>query len=247
MIYICIPVHDERDTIGPLLWRIREVLGSARTQFCVWVCDDASGDDSRQGLLRYGQVLPLTVLKNRERKGYARTVNRLVGAVLNDSRYHKRDGLVIMQGDLSDPPELLPEMIRRFHGGADLVTIDRPPEEPLRRRLVRTGGRWALRRVGLPSEVSDPYGSIRLTRLFALRRAIAGMDDASCYEGWAANAASLVRVWPFVRQAVELDHEPRSPRRYRGTRFRPLSQWRSLWAAGRDPDLLEIGHQLRQA
>lgn len=58
MIYIGIPVHNERHTIGPLLWRIREILYGERREFHVVVCDDASDDGTAASLEKYTRVLP---------------------------------------------------------------------------------------------------------------------------------------------------------------------------------------------
>lgn len=248
MIHIGIPVHNERDTIGPLLWRIRELLYGERRQFHVLVCDDASDDGTGEALERYPRVLPLTVLRNEERLGYAVSLDRLIRATLHRSGYPRRDAFVSMQGDFSDPPERLPEMLRRFEGGADLVTVARDDTESFTRRLARVGGRLCARPLLATPGVTDPYASLRLYRLFALERAVAAGDGPLVqHEGWAANAALLLRVWPFVRRSEEIPHDPHPLRRYRDARFRAGEELRHLFAAGRDRSLREIGRQISEA
>lgn len=248
MIHIGIPVHNERDTIGPLLWRIRELLYGERRQFHVLVCDDASDDGTGEALERYPRVLPLTVLRNEARLGYAASLDRLVRATLDRSGYPRRDAFVSMQGDFSDPPERLPEMLRRFEGGADLVTVARGESEPLARRLARVGGRLCARHLLSTPAVTDPYASFRLYRLFALERAVAEGDGQLLqYEGWAANAGLLLRVWPFVRRSEEIPYDPHPIRRYRDARFRTGEQLRQLFAAGRSHALREIVRQIAEA
>ncbi|WP_419860810.1 glycosyltransferase family 2 protein [Candidatus Palauibacter sp.] len=248
MIHIGIPVHNERETIGPLLWRIRELLYGERRQFHVLVCDDASDDGTDEALERYPRVLPLTVLRNEERRGYAASLDRLIRATLRRSDYPRRDAFVSMQGDFSDPPERLPEMLRRFEGGADLVTVARGDTEPFTRRLTRAGGRLCARHLLSSPAVTDPYASLRLYRLFALERAVAAGDGPLLpYEGWAANAALLLQVWPFVRRFEEIPHDSHPLRRYRDARFRAGEQLRQLFAAGRDRALREIGRQIAEA
>ncbi len=246
MIHIGIPVHNERETIGPLLWRIRELLYGEQRQFRVLVCDDASDDGTAEALERYPRVLPLTVLRNEERRGYAATLDRLIRATLRRSGYPRRDAFVSLQGDFSDPPERLPEMLRRFEGGADLVTVARGDSEPLPRRLTRAGGQLCARHLLSAPAVTDPYASLRLYRLFALERA-AGEEPLLRYEGWAANAALLLQVWPFVRRFEEIPHDPHPVRRYRDARFRAGEQLRQLFAVGRDRALREIGRQVMDA
>ncbi len=250
MIYIGIPVHNERDTIGPLLWRIRQLLYVERREFHVLVCDDASDDGTREALAKYTRVLPMTLLHNETRLGYAGSLERLVRAALKRSKYPKRDALVVMQGDFSDPPERISEMMRRFEGGADLVTVGLAAGEPGARRLARLGGRFLARTLHAAPSVTDPYATLRLYRLFALGRAVdanASGDPLLSHEGWAANAELLLRVWPLLRRFEEIPAEPFSERRYRQTRFRAGDELRRLLKAGRDPALRDLGRRIGEA
>ncbi|MGH7542069.1 MAG: glycosyltransferase family 2 protein, partial [Gemmatimonadota bacterium] len=239
MIYIGIPVHNERHTIGPLLWRVRELLYGGRREFHVLVCDDASDDGTDERLAPYPRVLPLTVLTNETRRGYGASVERIVRAAARRSGYPKRDALVMLQADFTDPPEAIPEMVKRFEGGADLVTVEPVEGEARGRRWARAGARWLARGVPVPPEAGDPYGSLRLYRLFVLSRALQDLNAEGrplmSHDGWAANAELLLRAWPNVRR-VELIESPSDyGRRYRDSRFRPLNEVRELVRAARDP------------
>jgi len=249
VIYIGIPVHNERDTIGPLLWRIRELLHGERREFHVLVCDDASDDGTAESLAQYPPTLPLTLIRNEHRVGYAASLERLIRATLERSAYPKRDALVTVQADFSDPPERIPEMIRQFEGGADLVTVGRSGAEPRPRRLTRLGGRFLARGLSAP-DIADPYASLRLYRLFALARAVdaSGRDDPLLlHDGWAANAEVLLRVWPFLRRFEEIAGEPASERRYRASRFSLPVELRGLIRAGRDRSLRGLGGEVSEA
>lgn len=260
MIYIGIPVHDERHTIGPLLWRIREVLADRRRDFHVIVVDDASGDGTGAVLEPYEHVLPLTRLTNDERRGYAASLERIVREAVGSSGYPKRDALVTLQADFTDSPEAIPEMVRRFEGGVDLVLGtaaeeaegedgeeggDGPEPAPRPVRFARLGARLLARSLPNPGAVGDPFGTFRLYRLFTLARALSDLppDDGRLlrHEGWAANAELLLAVWPHVRQVEEVPAAPRYGRRYRQTRFRPLSQVLELRRASRDPRIRRLG------
>ena len=248
MIHIGIPVHNERGTIGPLLWRIRELLYGGRRQFQVLVCDDASDDGTRETLERYPRVLPLTVIRNEARLGYAASLDRLVRATLDRSSYLRRDAFVSMQADFSDPPEILPEMLRHFEGGADLVSVTRAGAEPYGRRFARLGGQILARRLHAAPGVTDPYATLRLYRLFTLDRAASAAEGTLVrHEGWAANAGLLLQVWPFVRRFEEIPHVPYPPRRYRGPRFHAGEALRHLVVAARDPSLRALGQRIGDA
>lgn len=240
MIYIGIPVHNERHTIGPLLWRIREILYGERREFHVIVCDDASDDGTAEALERYPRVLPLTLLRSDTPRGYAACVERLVRAAARRSDYPRRDALVTMQADFTDPPECISEMLRRFEGGADVVTVGTPDHPDRSKRYARLGGRLLGPRLAAAGIEADPYGSLRLYRLFTLVRAIEDLETGAPllqHRGWAANAELLLKVWPHVRRVEEIEPPPTGARRYRDSRFQALAQIGALFRAGRDPVL----------
>lgn len=240
MIYIGIPVHNERHTIGPLLWRIREILYGERREFHVIVCDDASDDGTAEALARYPRVLPLTLLRIDARVGTAACLERLVREAVRRSGYPRRDALVTMQADFSDPPECISEMLRRFEGGADVVTVTPPGVLPRSQRYARLGGRLLGPKLAAAGIEADPYGSQRLYRLFTLLRASDDLAPGSPllqHRGWAANAELLLKVWPHVRRIEEVDALAPGVRRYRDSRFEALAQIGALFRAGRDPVL----------
>lgn len=246
MIYIGIPAKDERHTIGPLLWRIRELLLGSGRDFHVLVIDDGSSDGTYEALESHQRVLPLTALRNDVSEGYGVCLERLARETLRRSDYPRRDALVTLQADFSDPPEAVPEMVRRFEGGADLIvaTSTNHTEESRREKIARVGARFVSRRLPVPSGVEEPLGSLRLYRLFVLDRALgeptSSDEPVLRHDGWAANAELLIRVWPHVRRAEQVE-VTRDVRRYRATRVQPLYELRGLGRVARDPVLRKLG------
>jgi glycosyltransferase involved in cell wall biosynthesis len=248
LIYIGVPVHDERHTIGPLLWRIRKVLLDQGGDFHVIVVDDASTDGTDRLLEPYRRVLPLTIVHNEARQGYARSLERIIREALGQSDYHRRDALLTLQADFTDAPEAIPEMLRRFKSGADLVVgVPRPEQRaPAGVRLGRAGASLLARSLPAAEQVEDPMGGFRLYRLFVLERAMADLEDPEegrllNHRGWAANAELLARVAPHARRVEEVEFPLTYERRYRDSRFRPLSQLWGLLRVRMDRRLREGG------
>lgn len=242
VIYVTLPVHNEEHTIGVLMWKIRKEFAELGRDFRILVVDDASTDGTADVLDPYRRVLPLTVYRNATRQGYAASLERLIREAAAVSRYPKRDAVLVMQADFTDGPEMIPEMLRRFQGGADLVagrSVD-VREAPRAVRLARLGAGMIARSRGAPSGVEDPFCGFRLYRLVALKRALKDVPEGGAllnHEGWACSMELLAAVTPHLRSAAQVDIPTDYSRRYRRSRFRATSTLWGLYRASRDPRL----------
>jgi glycosyltransferase involved in cell wall biosynthesis len=184
VLYICLPSHNVAATVGLLLWRIRKVCSEYSREYEVLVYDDASTDETRATLEPYAKVMPLTVLGAAKRVGYAAAVDTLLRAANSRTRYPRRDAVVLMQADFTDPPDILPDVVKRFEGGADLIVCEvapdamAPEEAAKRTRLLRRLTRlWPFRNfVAIPG-IGDPFGSFRLIRLAIVRDVVQARGD----------------------------------------------------------------------
>lgn len=242
MLYICIPVHDEAPTIGLLLWRIRALFQSFPREYELVVFDDGSTDATRDVLQPYGEVLPLTILRSDEQRGYAHALDALCRDVAKRTRYPRRDAMITMQGDFTDRPDDLPELIKRFEGGADVVVAERnaiggTTEEstPKAVRWMRRVAPWAIRPfVSMPG-IADPFGSFRLVRISILRDVIRHAGEAPIVQGavWAANVDLLRRTVPLARRVETVAVDPRYDLRPRESRIHPWADALDLVRYGR--------------
>jgi glycosyltransferase involved in cell wall biosynthesis len=239
VLYICIPAYNEAQTVGVLLWRIRKVFQEYSREYEILVYDDGSTDATQETLRPYADVLPLTVLGGREHLGYDRALDGLARAVSARTRYPRRDAMITLQADFTDQPEHLPELIKRFEGGADLVVAERTltPTTPSPVRRLRWIGSWAVRAAGGVPGVADPFGALRLYRITIIRDLLKESGDAPIVrgEGWAANLNLLRRAVPLARRMETVPLDSRYDVRDRESRIRPWSDGLKLFRVGRAP------------
>lgn len=242
------PAYNEAATVGVLLWKIRQVMGEFPRDYEILVLDDGSTDETQEVLAPYARVLPLSVVRHEERRGYAASLERLVREAVSRASHPKRDVVVTLQADFTEAPEDIPALVKRIEGGADVVEAviaGGGQEVPRALRWSRRGLPWLLRWAPLPEGIRDPLSGYRAYRVSVLKRAIAAREGAPLLsrEGWAANVELLLAVAPHARRADATEARHRYDRRQRQTRFRPWSTMMDLWnlsrSARRLPQTLE--------
>jgi len=236
LLYICIPAYNESPTIGLLLWRIRKVFQDFSREYEIVVYDDASDDATRQTLEPYKEVIPLTVIGGKERRGYGHALEMLCREVSKRTRYPRRDAMIVMQADFTDQPEQIPELLKRFEGGADIITttsISADAPVPVRRLRRLTG--W-IQKFAMPRNTSaEAFTTFRCYRISVLREMIKSLGDAPLIttDGWAANAELLFRARPFARKIETQRQDQRYDLRLRASRLHPLASALNIYRVGR--------------
>jgi glycosyltransferase involved in cell wall biosynthesis len=236
MIYVCIPSHNEAPTVGLLLWKIRQVFAAFPREYQLLVLDDGSGDTTGAVLEPYARVLPLTVVRHAERRGYAASVEALLRRAVDLTDRPKRDAAILMHADFAHNPQTIPDLVRRIESGADLVVAEgRIEGEPSRgRRLVRRYAPRLLRGVVAVPGVRDVVSGFAAIRLVALRNAIRSQTGRLLMtDGWAANAELYWRAGRYARRVESVASVERHDLRSRPSRVQPWDTAAALWAARR--------------
>ena len=231
MIYVCVPVHNEARTAGLVLWKVRQVFTGFAREYHILVCDDGSTDDTAEVLARYARVLPMTVISNRERQGYARSLEGLLKAALQRTDRPKRDCAITLHGDFVHSPDAMEEMVKRLESGADLVVGEQAQHAGAVTRGFRWSRAWAPRILRVPG-IRDTVSGFLALRLVVLRQALRpGSDALLTTDGWSANAELVARLVRHARKLERVDYAARYDLRQRASRARPWDELLRAWRA----------------
>ncbi len=159
---VIIPTLNEEDNIDILLERLLAVRKSAGMDFSVLFVDSASTDQTQARVRNWREKGPVRLLSRATNVG-------LAGAVLAGARAVNSDVVLVMDADLSHPPEAIPSLLGPILAeecdmviGSRYVSGGATPDWPWSRRL-------SSRLATLPAlffcEVRDP-----LAGFFAIRR-----------------------------------------------------------------------------
>ena len=119
---VVVPLFNEADNVGELLRRITEVvrgLSVAPADYEIVLVDDGSRDATLELLLAAAHRDPhLRVISLSRNFGHQIAATAGLDAA-------RGDAVVLMDGDLQDPPELIDEFLAKFRDGYDVVYATR--------------------------------------------------------------------------------------------------------------------------
>ena len=212
---VVLPVFNEVAIVGRMHERLQAVLQPLGIRHELLFVDDGSQDGSTETLLRMAQEDPL--VKAVILEGHAGKEAALAAGL---SRAAGR-AVIIMDADLQDPPERIPDMVMAWRAGADVVRMCRTPAAG-----VSVFGAGMIRSVHrILGGVIDAAGGARNTDfLLYSRKAVTAL---SLIVGRKRYMAPMF-AWMGLREtAIEYQRQPRLT----GSRGRHLA----AWLQGRSP------------
>jgi glycosyltransferase involved in cell wall biosynthesis len=208
LLSVAAPMHDEEDTAATFHERVVAAVGDL--PFELVIVDDGSRDGTPAALAR---------LAGADDRVKVVTLSRNFGhqAALTAALEHTSGDVVVMlDGDLQDPPELIPTMLDRWRDGADVVYAVRSARQG-ETAFKRTTATWFYRLFrGLADIDLEPEsGDFRLMDRRALDALLAMPERNRFLRG--------MSVWVgFTQTAVTFEREARTAGRTKYTLRRML-------------------------
>jgi len=171
---IIVPTLNEAENVDALLERIFQVKFAGNMAFDVLFVDSSSDDATCDRVEAWLQKEPVRLLRLAKNNG-------LAAAVIAGANEAKAEYVVVIDADLSHPPEVIPEMLQplfdRTHDmviGSRLVEGGAMPDWPFSRRI---SSRIATIPAKFFCNVQDPlagFFALKRSRLLGLSRPVPG-------------------------------------------------------------------------
>lgn len=154
LISVVVPVYNEQEVLGEFHARLSAVCESLNHSFEVVYVNDGSTDQSLAFLESLKQVDPRISLVNLSRN-FGKEIAMSAGL-----DYACGMAVVIIDADLQDPPEVIPELVNRWRDGYDVVyakRVERKGETYLKKATAHAFYRIIKRMsdVQLPEDTGD--------------------------------------------------------------------------------------------
>lgn len=154
-ISVVVPVYNEREVLDPFFDRLTTVLNDLPYSFEILFVNDGSTDETREIILGFRKRDPRVALINLSRN-FGKEIAMTAGLDHVES-----DATILIDADLQHPPEVIPDLIRMWEEGYDIVyakRLSRPGESWLRKSTAGMFYR-VMRRVGervqIPADAVD--------------------------------------------------------------------------------------------
>jgi polyisoprenyl-phosphate glycosyltransferase len=194
---VVIPVFNEEDNISALASRLSAAAGHLPgVAFQIIFVNDGSSDGSADRLNALAEENPAVVVLHLSRNfGHQNAVSAGIA-------YSTGDVVCLIDADLQDPPELLPDMIREIDAGYDIVygvRISRARESWI--KLVTAKLFYRLLRAISNVDIPADTGDFRVMRRSVARMLCQMPEKHRFLRGMVAWTGFRSKAYPYNRQA----------------------------------------------
>jgi glycosyltransferase involved in cell wall biosynthesis len=194
LLSVVVPLHDEEDTVSELCRRIAAAVD--HLPFELILVDDASTDSTPELLDALADTNPyVRVLHLSRNFGHQ-------AALTAGLEYARGDAVAMLDGDLQDPPELLPTMLAHWRSGSDVVSAVRTSRAG-ESRFKLTTARWFYRLFAKVSELklTQDAGDFRLLDRQAIDALLSMRERNRFLRGMSAWVGYTQTAVPYERDA----------------------------------------------
>ena len=213
---IVIPVYNEIESLPALISSLRRVLSSVRYTHEIIFVDDGSTDGTTGSLKETARETPdVKVLFFSRNFGHQ-------AAITAGLDFASGDAIAVMDADLQDPPELLPEMVTLLEQGYDVVSAQRITRsgEGILKKFTAKMFYWLMRKM-VDQRIQPEVGDFRL---FSRRTLVAIRELREQHRFMRGMVA-----WLGLREVI-LPYD-RNPRVAGSTKYSTWKMLRFAWTA----------------
>ncbi|MDQ6745800.1 MAG: glycosyltransferase family 2 protein [Actinomycetota bacterium] len=195
---VIVPAYQEEDNVLPLYERLRGVLDSLELDWELIFSVDPGPDGTEQVILQLRDHDPRVKMLRFSRR-FGQPMATLAGLEAASG-----DAMVVIDCDLQDPPELIVDMVARWHEGYDVVYAQRRTRtgETLPKRFVAWAGYKLIKRIA-EVEIPPNTGDFRLMSRRVVENVVALKESHGFLRG-------LVGLVGFRQTSVLYDRDSRA-------------------------------------
>jgi len=208
---IVIPTYNEQDNVRVVYERLRATLDVLDLEWELIFSMDPCTDETEQRILELREQDPRVKMLRFSRR-FGQPMATIAGLEASTG-----DAALVIDCDLQDPPELIPDLVARWREGYDVVYAQRRTRagETLPKRIVAAIGYRVIKRIA-DVDIPPNTGDFRLMS----RRVVDNVVSLKESHGFLRGLVGLVG---FRQTSVLYDRDPRSAGQSKYNRF-----WGSL-------------------
>jgi polyisoprenyl-phosphate glycosyltransferase len=213
---VIVPILNEEPALPMLLGELRKVLQRIEWDYEIIAVDDGSTDRSLEILLEIGSGDDrIKVISFSRNFGHQ-------AAITAGMDFASGDAVVLIDADLQDPPELIPQMLALYDQGYDVVSPQRIAREGdgWFKRKTASCFYWLLRK-GVDSRIQSEIGDFRLLS----RRVVEALRSCREHQRF---LRGLVAWLGFREATIQFERRPRAAGE---TKYPVWKMFRFAWAA----------------